>query len=95
MNFASRPLLLAIACLFLVLTVGTFIRIASLRGVSDKKSKSNRNSLKSWWGLAAALALAVILDRAGVAILLAIVGTLSLREYLRLVGTKQVGATPL
>jgi len=91
MIFASTPLLLAIACLLLVLMVGTLVRIASLRGVSDEKSISNRNSLKSWWGLAAALALAVILDRAGVAILLAIAGILSLREYLRLVGTKQVG----
>ena len=91
MIFASTPLLLAIACLFLALTIGTLIRIASLRGSSDDKSISNRNSLKSWWGLAVVLALAVILDRAGVAILLTMAGILSLREYLRLVGTKQVG----
>ncbi len=91
MFFVSTPLLLAIACLFSALTIGTLIRIACLRGSSDDKSISNRNSLKSWWGLAVALALAVILDRTGVAILLTMAGILSLREYLRLVGTKQVG----
>ncbi len=93
MNFASTPLLLAIGCLFVVLTVGTVIRIASLRGDCDEKAKSNRNSLKSWWGLAISLALAVILDRVGVAILLVTAGILSLREYLQLVGAKKVGVS--
>ena len=92
MNLAKSPLLIAIACLFLVLTLGTLVRIVSLRGGSDEKAKSNLNSLKSWWELAAALAIALILDRTGVAILLAIAGILSLREYQRLVGTSKIGA---
>ena len=88
----SPPLLWTIACLFAVLTVGTIVRIAMLGGVVNSSAQSHRNSSKTWWALASSLAIASILGEAGVVVLLAIAGILSLREYLQLVGWKTVGS---
>lgn len=88
----STPLLWTLACLFTVLTVGTIVRIAMLGGVVNSSAQSHLNSSKTWWALAASLAIASILSEAGVVVLLAIAGILSLREYLQLVGWKTVGS---
>ena len=88
----STPLLWTIACLFAVLTVGTIVRIAMLGGVVNSSAQSHLNSSKTWWALAASLAIASILGEAGVVVLLAIAGILSLREYLQLVGWRTVGS---
>lgn len=88
----SPPLLWTIACLFAVLTVGTIVRIAMLGGVVNSSAQSHLNSSKTWWALAASLAIASILGEAGVVVLLAIAGILSLREYLQLVGWRTVGS---
>ena len=88
----STPLLWTIACLFAVLTVGTIVRIAMLGGVVNSSAQSHLNSSKTWWALASSLAIASILGEAGVVVLLAIAGILSLREYLQLVGWRTVGS---
>lgn len=88
----SPPLLWTIACLFAVLTVGTIVRIAMLGGVVNSSAQSHLNSSKTWWALASSLAIASILGEAGVVVLLAIAGILSLREYLQLVGWRTVGS---
>lgn len=88
----SPPLLWMIACLFAVLTVGTIVRIAMIGGVVNSSAQSHLNSSKTWWALASSLAIASILGEAGVVVLLAIAGILSLREYLHLVGWKTVGS---
>lgn len=88
----SPPLLWTIACLFAVLTVGTLVRIALLGSVVSSSVQSHLNSTRTWWALAASLSIATLLGEAGVVVLLAIAGILSLREYLQLVGWKAVGA---
>ena len=85
------PLLWTLACLFAVLTVGTLVRIAMLGNAVDSSRQSHLNSLRTWWTLAASLAIAAIFGDAGIVVLLAISGILSLREYLQLVGWKTVG----
>ena len=87
----SLPLLWTIVCLFAVLTVGTLVRIAMLGGIVNSSVQSHLNSLRTWWALAVSLAIATILGEAGVVVLLALAGILSLREYLQIVGWKTVG----
>ena len=88
----SPPLLWTIVCLFAVLTVGTLVRIRVLGGVVNAGAQSHLNSLRTWWALAVSLAISTILGEAGIVVLLAIAGILSLREYLELVGWKKVGS---
>ncbi len=88
----SPPLLWTIACLFAVLTVGTLVRIGMLGGVVNAGAQSHLNSLRTWWVVAVSLSIATILGEAGIVVLLAIAGILSLREYLELVGWNKVGA---
>jgi len=91
MFFPSPPLLWTIAGMFGLLAVGTTIRVASLRGLTDERTQSHLKSVRSWWVLLIILAVALMLDKAGVALLLAVAGILALREYMQIIGWKQVG----
>ncbi len=87
----SLHLLFAIACLFGFLSLGTCIRFWMLRGRVDAKAQSHFASVRSWWGLAIALSIGVLLGNLGVIALLATAGTLSLWEFLRILGWNHVG----
>ncbi len=91
MFVSSPPLLWTIACLFLALTIGTLVRIATLRGVASESAQSHLNSVRTWWALTALLTIALLLGKSGVVAILAIAGILSLREYLQIVGWNRVG----
>ncbi len=91
MFFPSPNLLSVLACLFGILTLGTVLRAASLRRLSDEKSRSHLRSVRSWWVLAVLLSVALILGHLGVAALLAVAGILSLREYLNILDWNRVG----
>jgi phosphatidate cytidylyltransferase len=62
-----------------------------LRGRIDAKAQSHFASVRSWWGLAIALSIGVLLGNLGVIALLATAGTLSLWEFLRILGWNHVG----
>jgi phosphatidate cytidylyltransferase len=81
----------AIAGLFGLLAIGTCFRLWMLRGRTDPKTQSHLNSLRSWWALAIVLSVAILLENVGVIALLAVVGALSLWEFLRILGWKRVG----
>lgn len=83
--------LLAIACLFGILSLGTCIRFWMLGGRVDAKAQSHFASVRSWWILAIALSAATLLGNMGVIALLATAGTLSLWEFSRILGWKRVG----
>ena len=87
----SPNLLWVLACLFGVLALGTIVRIAAIHGRPDEKSRSRLSSVRTWWALASLLAVALLLGHIGVAILLAVVGMLALREYIEIIGWKRVG----
>ena len=87
----SLHLLWAIACLFIVLAMGTCVRILMLHRRNDAKSQSHRNSILSWWVLTIVLTIALLLDRVGILALLAVAGFLSLWEFLKILSWKQVG----
>ena len=91
MFIPSQHMTWAIACLFGLLGIGSCFRLWMIRGRTDAKSQSHLNSLRSWWALAIVLSAAMLLENVGVIALLAVVGTLSLREFLRIVGWKRVG----
>ncbi len=92
MSVPSPQLLWTLACLFGSLTLGTLVRISMLRGVPNESAQSPLRSMWTWWALAVSLSIAAILGNLGVAVLLAIAGILSLREYLQLIGWKSIGA---
>jgi phosphatidate cytidylyltransferase len=81
----------AIACLFGLLGLGTCYRLWMLRGRTDAKTQSHLKSLRSWWALAIVLSFAMLLGNFGVIMLLAVVGALSLWEFLRILEWKRVG----
>ena len=91
MFFPSFRYLWVLAGLFAILTLGTSVRLAMLRGFADEKSQSHRNSVRTWWLLAVLLTIALLFGTIGVAGLLAVAGLLSLQEYLRIIGWNQVG----
>ena len=93
MFIPSQPLLWTITGLYGALAVGTLARILMLRGVPFETAQIHRKSVRTWWVLAISLTIASLLGGVGVVLLLAIAGTLSLREYLQIIGWKRVGTT--
>ena len=91
MFMPSQNLLWVFAGLFALLSLGTIVRLALLRGLPDNGSQSHLKSVRSWWALAILLSVAVLHGNVGVAFLLAAGGMLSLREYLKIIGWEQVG----
>ena len=91
MFVSSLPLLWTIACLFGVLTIGTLVRVFMLRGAEFETAQSHLKSVRTWWALALSMAVALLLGKVGVVVLLAIAGIQTLREYLQMIGWKRVG----
>lgn len=91
MSFLNPSLLWTIAGLFAVLTVGTLVRMVAIRGSAPNLVQSRLASLRTWWVLAVLLAAAVIIGETGILLLIATAGVLGLREYLGLVGWKDIG----
>jgi len=74
-----------IALLFVAITAGTAVRRWSLRRADNELVRERMTSLKTWWVLAALLAVATVAGRGGASILFAVASTLALIEFLRLV----------
>jgi len=91
MQFENPLLLRFIAVIFSALALGTVLRLVARRGMSAKNSIARLGSLKTWWGLAVLMSLAVLLGKLGIILLLATAGTLGLREFLKLIGWKVLG----
>ena len=85
------PLLWTIAAVVAALAIGTVVRIVALRGAATDLVQARLSSLKTWWILAVILSVAVICRQTGVAILLASVAILGLREFVGLLGWSSVG----
>ncbi len=93
MYSANSSLLLAIASLFAILAIGSAVRLVALRGATPELSKSRVDSLMSWWALAILLAAAVIVGEKAILALVASCSVMGLREFLGLVGWKEIGRT--
>ena len=76
---------------FAALCVGTLVRIVALRNADPELAKKRIGSLKVWWALTILMSLATVCGRPGAAVLLAVGSGLGLREFLKLIGTDQVG----
>ncbi|MCY2974945.1 MAG: phosphatidate cytidylyltransferase [Planctomycetota bacterium] len=91
MHFPSPHLLWLIATLFGLLSIGTLVRIAMLKGQCDERTNLHFKSVRSWWILAILLSVALLFGHIGVLILLAVAGILSLKEFIQILGWKSVG----
>lgn len=91
LSSVNPSLLWVIAGVFVALTGGTLVRIVALRGASDVVAQSRLASLRTWWVLAGLLALAAVVGKAGVAVMLAIAAAASLKEFVALVGRENTG----
>ncbi len=91
MSSVDPSLLWAIAGVFVALTGGTLVRIVALRGASEVVTKSRLDSLRTWWVLAGIFALAAVVGKTGVAVMLAVAAATSLKEFVRLVGQENTG----
>lgn len=89
---SNAALFWAIVAIFVALSLGTLVRIVALRGASAELVQSRFESLKTWWSLAGALAIAVLSQEVGIALMLAAVAVLSFKEYIRLVGAAVLGS---
>lgn len=87
----NSSLLWAIVAVFAALIIGTLVRIVALRGAAADLMNSRLSSLRTWWILASLLAVAVVFDKVGVLILLAVAAALSLREFFNLIGREITG----
>jgi len=88
----NAALFWAIVAIFGALTLGTLVRIVALRRATEELVQSRFGSLKTWWSLAGVLAVAVLSEEVGIALMLAAVATLSIKEYIRLVGASVLGS---
>lgn len=71
--------------IFGALLVGSAIRLVLSTRADPQKARSRRASLMTWWALASLMAVAVILGRPGICLLLAVASWAGLREWARLV----------
>ena len=74
---------------FAALSVGTGVRLIELRNSAAEVAKKRMGSLKVWWVLALLWSAAAVFGLAGATILFAITSFIGLREYLKLIGTKE------
>jgi len=74
---------------FAALTVGTGVRLVTLRNSAAEVAKKRIGSLKVWWALALLWSAAAIFGQVGAAILFAVASLIGLREFLKLVGTRE------
>jgi phosphatidate cytidylyltransferase len=89
MGLVNTNLLWMIAGTLAALSIGTAIRLAALRHSTAEVVKQRLGSLKVWWILALLWSTAAMFGQIGAAVLLATASFLALREYLRLLGTKE------
>lgn len=93
--YVNNSLLRLLSGMFVVLMIGSVVRIVALRRADPELSASRMGSLKVWWVLAILISIAVIFGRAGTAVLLAVASWLGLREFLALIGTERIGKLAL
>jgi len=74
---------------FAALGIGTGVRLVALRNSTDGLKTKRLGSLKVWWVLAVLLSAAVLLGQFGATILFAVASLLAMREFLRLIGTRE------
>jgi len=74
-----------IAGMFVVLLVGTVLRLSLVRGRTDEEAVRRRLSLRTWWCLAILIALAALAGRRGIILLLCVASLLATSEFLKLV----------
>lgn len=88
--FSRSHLTIALAAVFLLLSIGSVVRLVRLARLPPKKAHSRRQSLLTWWILAVLMAVAVTVGPLGICLLLALASWLSLREYSALVIERRV-----
>lgn len=88
----NTNLLWMVAGTLAALSIGTAVRLAALRHSSAEVVAQRMGSLKVWWILALLWSTAALLGQIGATVLLATASLLAMREYLRLLGTRnQIG----
>jgi phosphatidate cytidylyltransferase len=83
------PQAIFLTALFSVLLIGSAVRLALIWLRPAAQGTTRIASLRTWWILAAGLALAIVSGLAGVCILMAVASWLGLSEYRRFVGRQE------
>ncbi len=81
---APTTVLWVVAGMWLVLIVGTAIRLIALRGADSEKRARRIQSLVSWWVLAVVFAAVVLIGRGALIAFFALASFLGLREFFAL-----------
>lgn len=71
------------------LALGTGVRLVLLRGAPPERAAHRLGSLKTWWGAAVLVGLAVLLGRTASALLFLAVGGVGFREFVKLTATPE------
>jgi len=66
------------------LAIGTAVRLAGLRGLPDEDAAEHLGSLKTWWAVALVALAAALLGRTAAAVIFAVISTVALREFVKL-----------
>ena len=83
-NLDIKPnVALVLASLFLIMLIGSLIRLITLHTASTEKAKSRIASLKSWWILFLVFTLVILFGKTSGILLTAVFSFLGLREFIR------------
>lgn len=91
MSEPNQHLLWLLSGIFAALLAGSAGRIIALRNADPELAAKRLGSLKVWWVLAGLLAVSVVFERYGAALMLAVAGVLGLREFIKLFGPRRIG----
>lgn len=84
---APEPALFTVlAALFISLLLGSIARFIGLRNAEQDLRQKRFASLRTWWGLAIAVSLGLLLGRLGICILLGLASSLAWNEITTMVG---------
>jgi phosphatidate cytidylyltransferase len=85
----SRPVLLTLLGLFLVLVLASLAARLMQRRAAEGAHAELLARIRSWWVMVAVFAAALMLNRIGAVVLLGFVSFLALKEYLSLIPTRR------
>ncbi len=91
MTDINQTLIGLLGGLFAALVAGSIVRLVALRHSEPQLRAKRLGSLRVWWTLAVLLTVAVLFGRLGASLILALAGILGLREFLNLIGYRDVG----
>ena len=86
----SKDLLEMLVPVYGALAMGSVIRLMALRRADKELRRKRLESLRTWWILALILGAALLANRTGVCLLMAVASGIAFREYATFIGTNRI-----